>query len=93
MANRLTEPRSGVYSHVSRETLTPNVGVRHEVALVDCPAVPRETDRTRRFPAGTLRWRAAVALMTGCGAHWTMYRSRRPPRGDGGVRSVRGSPS
>jgi len=44
--------------------------------VVDCPAVPRETGRTRRFPAGTLRWRAAVALTTGCEAHRTMYRSR-----------------
>ena len=40
--------------------------MRHEVALVDCPAGPRESDRTRRFPAGTLGRHAAVALMTGC---------------------------
>ena len=61
-------------------SLTRVVRVRHEVALVDCPAGPRESDRTRRFPAGTLGRHAAVALMTGCEALPTRYRSRRPER-------------
>ena len=43
--------------------------------MVDCPGRLSGRDRTRRFPAGTLRWRAAVALMTGYGAHRTTYRS------------------
>ena len=54
---------------------------RHEVAFLYVIAVGYAIAITRRVPAGILRRRATVALMTGCEALLTMYRIGKKPRG------------